>query len=108
MFIVATNNYRAGGGGNFPGMDGSNIIIEAPDTNRDVLADYIFEMKTLDPTADGNWTFAPIPGDTFITFSSSPKAQQSLTSDSSIEKIGIDEDGFGKYRIFINDGQSPN
>ena len=36
-FIVATNNYRAGGGGNFPGLDGTNIIIEAPDENRSVL-----------------------------------------------------------------------
>ena len=42
-FVVVTNNYRAGGGGGFPGLDGSNIIIEAPDTNRSALADYIFE-----------------------------------------------------------------
>jgi len=53
VFIVATNNYRADGGGGFPGLDGSNVIISAPDTNRDVLADYIFDLKTLDPSADG-------------------------------------------------------
>ena len=89
-------------------MDGSNIIIEAPDTNRDVLADYIVTLKTLDPTADGNWSFTPISGDTFITFSSSPKAQESLTSDSPIENIGINEDGTGKYRIYMHNRQSPN
>jgi len=87
LFIVATNNYRAGGGGGFPCMDGSNIIIEAPDTNRDVLADYIFELKVLDPTADGNWSFAPIADETLVVFSSSPKAQQSLPADSSIELL---------------------
>src|SRR5438309_4711526 len=27
-FVVATNNYRASGGGNFPGMDGSKIVLE--------------------------------------------------------------------------------
>jgi 2',3'-cyclic-nucleotide 2'-phosphodiesterase/3'-nucleotidase len=99
MFVVATNNYRAGGGGGFPGLDGSNIIIEAPDTNRDVLADYIFELKTLDPSADGNWSFAPISTDVLITFSSSAKAAATLSPDSPIESMGRNDNGSGKYRI---------
>ena len=99
VFIVATNNYRAGGGGDFPGLDGSNIIIDAPDTNRDILAEYIFDSKTLDPTADGNWSFAPIAADVFVTFSSSPAAQQFLSPGSAIEHIGRNENGSAKYRI---------
>jgi len=99
VFVVATNNYRAGGGGDFPGLDGSNIIIDAPDTNRDILAKYIFDLKKLDPTADGNWSFAPIAGDVFVTFSSSLDAQQFLSPDSSIERVGQNDNGSGKYRI---------
>ncbi len=99
MFVVATNNYRAGGGGGFPGLDGSNIIIEAPDTNRDVLADYIFELKTFDPSADGNWSFAPIPTDVLVTFSSSSRAAATLPPGSPIESMGRNENGSGKYRI---------
>jgi 2',3'-cyclic-nucleotide 2'-phosphodiesterase/3'-nucleotidase len=30
-FIVVTNNYRASGGGDFPGLDGSSTVISAPD-----------------------------------------------------------------------------
>ncbi|MEJ2172762.1 MAG: bifunctional 2',3'-cyclic-nucleotide 2'-phosphodiesterase/3'-nucleotidase [Woeseiaceae bacterium] len=99
VFIVATNNYRAGGGGNFPGMDGSNIVIEAPDTNRNVLADYVFELRTVDPSADGNWSFAPISADVNVTMISAPNADKALGPGSPIEKIGMDSEGFGRYRI---------
>lgn len=99
VFLVATNNYRAYGGGAFPGMDGRNIVIVAPDTNRDVLASYIIEDGIVNPTADGNWSFAPIPGDVNVVFSSSPEAGRALTPDSPIQKTGNDSQGFGRYRI---------
>lgn len=102
IFVVATNNYRASGGGNFPGLDGTNVIIEAPDTNRDVLSGYIFDLKRFDPSADGNWTFAPIPGDLNVTFRSSPAAAKALGDDVPIEASGSDDEGFGKYRLLLN------
>ena len=45
-FIVATNNYRASGGGNFPGLDGTKTIFASPDTNREVLISYLKTVKT--------------------------------------------------------------
>ena len=83
-------------------MDGSSIIIEAPDTNRDVLADYIFEKRKLRPSADGNWSFTPIPGEINVTFRSSSEGDVLLDPNSIIEKIGVDEDGFGKFRIHFD------
>ncbi|MDG0794317.1 bifunctional 2',3'-cyclic-nucleotide 2'-phosphodiesterase/3'-nucleotidase [Cohnella ginsengisoli] len=73
-FIVVTNNYRAGGGGNFPGLKGSTLAIDSQDENRQVLMDYISQMKTVSPSADGNWTFAPIEGMVNVTFTSAPAA----------------------------------
>lgn len=58
-FIVATNNYRANGGV-FPGTGSDHIVINSPDTNREVLANYIRDNSPVTPTADGNWSFAPI------------------------------------------------
>ncbi|MCK7597063.1 bifunctional 2',3'-cyclic-nucleotide 2'-phosphodiesterase/3'-nucleotidase [Microbulbifer sp. CAU 1566] len=58
-FLVATNNYRAGGG-KFAGTGGEHIVIESPDENRTVLSNYIKENSPVTPTADGNWSFAPI------------------------------------------------
>ena len=61
-FIVVTNNYRASGGGNFPGLDGSNIVLNAPDENREVLMQYLAAAKTVDASADANWRVQPVPG----------------------------------------------
>lgn len=99
LFIVATNNYRAGGGGGFPGMNGANIVIEAPDTNRDVLAAYILERETIDPSADGNWRFAALAGDPDVRFTSSMRGVDTLRRDSRIEFVRTNDDGLGRYRI---------
>ena len=61
-FVVVTNNYRASGGGNFPGLDGSNTVLNAPDENREVLMQYLADAKTVDATADANWRVLPVPG----------------------------------------------
>ncbi|WP_322401910.1 bifunctional 2',3'-cyclic-nucleotide 2'-phosphodiesterase/3'-nucleotidase [Massilia luteola] len=62
-FLVATNNYRASGGGGFPGLDGSRTVIAAPDTNRDVLIAWIRAHKRLTRATDGaarSWRFARV------------------------------------------------
>jgi len=98
-FVVVTNNYRAGGGGKFPGLDGTNIILEAPDENRTVLMNYIYEEKTINPSSDGNWSLARTAGDAVVTFESAPKAATALPADGRIVPAGEAANGFAKYRI---------
>jgi len=45
-FLIATNNYRASGGGNFPGLDGSKTVVASPDNNRELLIAYVTKEKT--------------------------------------------------------------
>jgi 2',3'-cyclic-nucleotide 2'-phosphodiesterase / 3'-nucleotidase len=99
-FIVATNNYRASGGGNFPGLDGTKTIIASPDTNRDVLIQYIKTIKTItrkEHGSDRSWRFSKVATAGPITFKSAagklPLAAAAGLNNVSLFKA---DDGSGK------------
>lgn len=95
-FLVVTNNYRAGGDGGFPGLDTDRVVIDSPDKNRDVIAAYLQESVSINPSADNNWQFAPW-GSAPLWFKSSPAASTEIT-----EGITPEEhlaDGFQKFSL---------
>jgi len=98
-FVIATNNYRASGGGSFPGAT-DEVIFEAPDTNRDVIVRYIVEQGTINPSADANWHFKDLPG-TSVLFDTGPAAKGYLgdVKGVSIEEAGEGPEGFARFRI---------
>jgi 2',3'-cyclic-nucleotide 2'-phosphodiesterase/3'-nucleotidase len=103
-FVVATNNYRAFGGGNFPGLNATKVILEAPEENRQVLIEYLRMMDTLsankqvNPSADGNWSIAPVPG-VRLTFLSASTAQRYLAGHPHIHLIKDNGDGSALYEL---------
>ncbi len=101
-FVIATNNYRASGGGDFPGAKGDTIIFEGPDTNRDIIVRFIVEEGTINPTADANWHFKALPGTT-VLFDTGPKAADYLADVKgvAIAPAGDGPDGFARFRISL-------
>jgi 2',3'-cyclic-nucleotide 2'-phosphodiesterase/3'-nucleotidase len=101
-FLVVTNNYRAGGGGKFPEIATDKVVYQAPDTNRDVIVRYIHDQGTINPTADGNWTFKPMPGTT-VLFESAPKAKTYIADLKSVkvEDVGDGAEGFHTFRLVL-------
>jgi 2',3'-cyclic-nucleotide 2'-phosphodiesterase/3'-nucleotidase len=76
-FIVVTNNYRASGGGHFPGLDGSHTVLAAPDGTREILARWLQRKRQIS-AADlepSSWHFAPLKTRGPIVFTSASGKQ---------------------------------
>jgi 2',3'-cyclic-nucleotide 2'-phosphodiesterase/3'-nucleotidase len=107
-FIVATNNYRASGGGGFPGLDGSKTIFASPDNNRTVLIAYIKAARHLTRAANGSarsWRFAPVRTRGRVVFHSAP-GKLALAREAGLAGVSPlkDDDGSGKgYALYAVD-----
>jgi len=59
-FILATNNYRADGGGGFPATgEEARIILDPGIASRELIVQYIAERGTINPAPDHNWSLVP-------------------------------------------------
>ncbi|HAS6451503.1 TPA: 2',3'-cyclic-nucleotide 2'-phosphodiesterase [Vibrio parahaemolyticus] len=110
-FIIATNNYRAYSN-TFLGTGPDFIAFDSPDENRSVVAAYISrvseEKGEVTPSADNNWSFAPIKSDKKldIRFETSPseKASKFIQDKGQypMKRVATDEVGFAIYQIDLN------
>ena len=100
-FVVVTNNYRAAGGGAFPGADGKTVILEAPDPTRDIMIRYMAEVGTISPKPTNNWRFARVAGATNVVFESSPRAR-SIAMPANVRAAGDGAGGFAKFVIDLS------
>ena len=97
-FAVVTNNYRASGGGNFPTLDGTQIILDAPDENREALVQYLQAAKTIDPAADNNWQVQAVPG-VKLLFTSGSGGIAHLARHPQVKLVKDNGDGSALYEL---------
>ncbi|MFT5759078.1 MAG: 2',3'-cyclic-nucleotide 2'-phosphodiesterase/3'-nucleotidase [Alteromonadaceae bacterium] len=114
-FLVVTNNYRASGGGHFPEISTDKIVIDSPDENRQVVADYLAEKtqqntsQGLDPSADMNWSFSPISNANvqiqFISSNSDDARTYSQKFSHILPTGKTNADGFAIYSLDLTQAQ---
>ena len=103
-FIVATNNYRAFGGGNFPGLTAAKVVFDAPEENRQVLIEYLTLVdaltpgKQVNPTADGNWRIQPVAG-VNLGFLSASGAAKYVANHPGIKLVKDNGDGSALFEL---------
>ncbi|MFP5112673.1 bifunctional 2',3'-cyclic-nucleotide 2'-phosphodiesterase/3'-nucleotidase [Bacillaceae bacterium C204] len=103
-FIVATNNYRAGGSGGLAELKSAKVVVDSPFENRQILMDYISAKGTINPVADNNWKIAPIKGAAKIVFHSAPEALPYLSQQPEVKDLGASttKAGYELYELDQN------
>jgi 2',3'-cyclic-nucleotide 2'-phosphodiesterase/3'-nucleotidase len=111
-FIVATNDYRAGGGGAVPGIDGSKPIIKSPDANQTVVSNYLAalgassgKVTLADNGSARSWSFVKTATAGPVILRSAP-GHLALAKGSGITAVtaegALDASGFAKYTIDLS------
>lgn len=105
-FIVVTNNYRASGGGHFPGLNGDNIVLAAPDGTREILARWLqaHPMLTAKDLPRASWHFARMKTQGPVVFTSASDKQSLAEADGlrHIKQVHDNGDGTAVYAIDLS------
>ena len=96
-FLVATNNYRASGGGSFPGLDGRQSIYRSQDSMQTTLVAWLGGGNNL-PAPAGPWHFATMPPDATVYFDTSADAAGGKLPPG-MAYLGPSKDGLARFQI---------
>ncbi|WP_111573249.1 bifunctional 2',3'-cyclic-nucleotide 2'-phosphodiesterase/3'-nucleotidase [Halanaerobium saccharolyticum] len=104
-FLVVTNDYRAGGGGDFPpAVEEDPVYAPSGVVNREIIMDYIEVQGTINPAPDYNWSISSFDPAGEVTFRSHPEAMDYIEEYEipNISFIETDENGMGVYRLDVS------
>lgn len=96
QFIVATNSYRARGGGDVLSVVAADILYTSAESTRDILINDLRARGDVTTDAQLPWTLTE-HANTSATFTSSPLAQPLLTDQ--MKHLGAGTDGFDRYQL---------
>jgi 2',3'-cyclic-nucleotide 2'-phosphodiesterase/3'-nucleotidase len=100
-FLVVTNNYRAGGGGRFPFLDGRNIVLNDATTNRDALIEFIRKSSKLSVISETPWKFS-FGGSCKVWFDSAVSSRVHMAESPKLSLRGPGREGYLRYELQLN------
>lgn len=111
MLIVATNSYRAVGSAAFPALDGSQTVLSAPDTIRELIVSWLHEHPQLQRTQllPRAWRFAPLKTQAPLSFVSA-SGKGVIAGEAGLRNVGELQDlgdGRARYRIDLRETAKP-
>ncbi len=104
-FLIVTNDYRAGGGGDFPPtVEEDPVYAPSGVVNREIIMDYIEVQGTINPAPDYNWSINSFDPAGEVTFRSHPEVMDYVEKYEipNISFIETDENGMGVYRLDVS------
>ena len=100
-FLVVTNNYRAGGGGHFPSIDGNSIVVNDATANRDALISFIRKSGRLSVTDHSPWRFRKVAPHLRAWFDSAPMAVSLMPQFPELRHIGPERAGYTRFEVLL-------
>ncbi|WP_099824288.1 bifunctional 2',3'-cyclic-nucleotide 2'-phosphodiesterase/3'-nucleotidase [Oceaniglobus indicus] len=102
MFVLATNSYRAAGGGTFPATGRARVIYRSHTRSRDALHAYVARNGVITPQRRPTWSFVPMP-ETSVQFDTGPGAIRHLEAIAHLspEPLGQTADGFLRLHLHL-------
>ena len=96
-FLVVTNNYRAAGGGGFPGCRVDAVVHRSTASLRSDIEAFLRATGPYAPPAEPVWRFADLPG-TAAQFDAGPRATDHLPVPG-LTALGPTSEGFTRMRL---------
>ena len=101
-FVVATNSYRAGGGGSFPDIAQADVAMRTDTTTNEAIASYLSFDTPHDDPFEPVWSFAPLNG-ARVVFETGPKARNRLEPEflPEMRDLGDNSAGFALFELTL-------
>jgi 2',3'-cyclic-nucleotide 2'-phosphodiesterase/3'-nucleotidase len=71
QFVIAVNNYRQSGGGDFPGITTAPVVYDRQDEIRQLIIDWVSATKTIVPAAISTSSWKLVSGGTPVLINGS-------------------------------------